>query len=283
MSELFNQTVQPCSTWKHCFWMITAILSVPLGILQTDWFVTRLNHPTDVEVRQMLKEDDEEQQKIRLQYERETRKAPTKGIVFHERFEPNPTRMLTEALAKLKANRELQQAIKNDFGKTFDDLNAVVFPAWETAHHKSVFGLTDFGIAAARDASGQLFAAGFTVRDRHKMPRITDEGVPRVGIDVEAFEDQETLKVSLFHELLHAMNVPKYEPAWYTFALLQHDLAYCDQYRAYVKRFGFKNNRESLVRIGIMLPLLTFGYLLLRLALCVWKRRRQPAVPLMVD
>ena len=252
--------------------MVAAVLSVMIGVLQTEWFVTMLNHPTAAQVQQSIQEDDAEQQKIRRQYE-QTGKACITGIVFHERFEQSARDMLNRALTELKANHELQKTLKNDFGKTFDDVDAVIFPAWQTNHHKAVYGFTEIGLAAARSASAQLFAAGFTIRDRRNKPQVTEDGVPRIGIDLEAFEDNETLKVTLFHELLHAMNVPKHEPPWYTFSLLQNDLAYCDEYRDCIHRFSFKNDREWLVRIGILLPFLALGYLAMRHVRCVWRRR----------
>ncbi|MBC8030939.1 MAG: hypothetical protein H7Z16_12575 [Pyrinomonadaceae bacterium] len=217
-----------------------------------------------------MDEDEAEERKIADQYIKARGKLPTTGILISENFSATSEGMLVKALKDLLDDEALQAAIRQDFGRSFHDVNAIVFPAWEAIHDKAVFGFTDVGRDAALIASRQVFAAGFTVHDRHNQPQATIDGVPRIGIDREALYDQDTVKLTLFHELFHAMNVPKHEPPWYT--VMQNDLVYCDEYRDYVKRFGFKYDRERNIWIVTAIPMLFFLYLLIRHLWWVWLR-----------
>lgn len=161
-----------------------------------------------------------------------------RGIVLESFDGPAQLKVLEEAKTSLLNDETLQAELRNEFGACFRDLNVVVIPAWkmDSVDNNEVLGITIDGWRQATTARGELDVGGFTLRDRPLSASVTVDGRPRIVLNPKAFETAASLRVTLYHELLHAMNIPGFYPWPLTFA--QNDLIYLPRYRAFLRREG---------------------------------------------
>ncbi len=235
------------------FWaiVISCILaaSAVVCVLQTEWFVRRCQRPGGGKrVRLDMAHDGQAQRRRRDEYLKENAVEPPPGIQIHERFNDNEERWIRQEIDGLKSDMRLREELRNQLGFTFDDLHVEVVPAWEmTLMNGEFFGVTPEGWKDADDNRAWGFnVKGLTVRERHgRSRRATDDGRPRIALHPWSFRSRKTLRLALFHELLHSLNVPGYKASSLT--RVQSDLAYLPLYRSYVKRHRLNSSLDDKV------------------------------------
>jgi hypothetical protein len=220
------------------------------GILQTEWFVSLLPRPTVEEIRQHINASRALQKQIADKYRVQIGREPDNSIALSPLFTELQQRELQEAIAFLLRDESLQIDLKNNFGLSFGDVNAVIVPGWAISYENvDLIGITLEGWRAAQSASTDT--QGFTLRDRPGLPQSTVEGRPIIVLNYWAFRSNDTLRLSLFHEMLHAMNVPGYYPS--RLAFTRNDLDYLPQYRDFVSRSGLEGKRDYIIWIVLVL------------------------------
>lgn len=244
--------------WRVYVGISLSAFLVILGIFQTQLFVSFLPQPDIEAIRRHMAEAQEIQKQIATNYYSQIGKDSIRGTGFRTRlFDVKQSRMLEEALNSLQGDEMLQTELKHKFGISFRDLNVVVIPAWQTytTDNNYIVGLTDYGWREARAARVESDVGGFTVRDRPLVNPVTIDGTPRIVLNPEAFRSTKALRLTLFHEMFHAMNVPGYYPSRFTFA--QTDLTYLPEYRNFVKREQLEEFKEfKLWLLAVFIPAL---------------------------
>lgn len=250
-----QQFVKPEASFgvKKC-WLgiILTVILLLSGIVQTQRFVTLLPCPSLEEIREHIKQC----RAIQANQPQET------GIVF-KLFDEETTKKLEATKDSLINDTELQDELQKTFGMSFRELNAVVVPSWKliSKDNNGLVGVTDDGWIEARKAIGEPDVGGITLRNKPNARKWTEDGTPRIVLNTAAFGN---LRLTLFHELLHAMNVPAFYPSPVTFA--QNDLTYLPQYRNFVHRAHLDYWHEPKIWfLAVGVPILILFLLFLRL------------------
>jgi hypothetical protein len=239
--------------------MILSTLVAVLNVVQTEWFVRRYPPPGGMEkVKADMTADRDLQNQHREEYA-ESGKELVQGIAFNSLFTEDQKKALKDVTDSLLNDEHLQDDLKQEFGVSFKDLNAMVIPAWQIHNEGNKFqlGLTDVCWKAAREPAGKLHVGGFTVRDTVKFKgRLTLDGTPRIALNYQAFNSIRDLRLALFHEMLHALNVPGFYPC--PIILTQTDLTYLPEYRSFIKQERLNNSSQeySLWCFLIIMPLI---------------------------
>jgi hypothetical protein len=229
-----------------------------IGILQTQLFVSSLPCPSQDEVHKHIKASQDIQTAISVDYCNKAKRQLDPGITF-KFFNDEQSKRLNSIAASLLEDEQLQSELMQSFGVSFRGLNVVVVPAWhmDTPDNDEPIGITLEGWKEASTSKGGLDVGGAVLRDRPSKQRITIDGRPRIMLNPKAFESTETLRLTLFHELLHAMNIPGFYPSALTFA--QNDLTYLPEYRSFVRRKNLEGwNELRIWTLAVFVPFLIF-------------------------
>lgn len=236
LSRRFTESPQSYRFKRSLFGAILSFLIGVLGIFQTRTFISQLPGLDESYIRQHVT------QCRKLQSVKRNNSTKTKSGIVVELFDTDKQKQaIEEARDSLLKDEELQSVLRDKFGVSFRDLDVVVIPAWkmDTPDNIKQIGITIDGWRQASTAKGETNVGGFTLRDRPTDTKpSTLDGRPRIVINPKAFESEKTLRLIVFHELLHAMNVPGFYPWPLTFA--QNDLTYLKEYRHFVKRAGLE-------------------------------------------
>jgi hypothetical protein len=206
---------------------------------QTEWYASRQKWVDHVSVHREVTADWELQRQLAKRHGTEPGEKPATGIVFPtELFNERQRQALENAKQFLLSDQELQKELNEKFGFSFQDINAVVVPGWQlhNSSNRMLVGLTEISWNALGDLPGDPNVPGFTLRDRDPRLLIAYDGRPRVVLNLAAFHSQNMLRWVLFHELLHAMNIPAHNPPKYV--RLQSDLTYLPLYRSFIRKAG---------------------------------------------
>jgi hypothetical protein len=242
-------------SWLH---LVVTTALVCIGIIQTQWFVSLLPHPSIDTIRDHIAKCQGLQKEARDHCCKESSQPIQSGIIF-KLFSDNQKRHLEAARDILLNDEALDNELRQKFKISLRDLNVVVVPAWQmdTTDNNQLIGISDQGWRDANVAKGEPDVGGCTLRERPGFSAITDDGRPRIVLNPKAFEKDRTIRLTLFHELLHAMNVPGYYPSKLTFA--QNDLTYLPEYRAYVRQHQLDGwYQYNVLLFGVGVPLLLF-------------------------
>lgn len=177
------------------------------------------------------------------------------GISF-ESFEPELERRLQAVVASFLDDPTLNQRLKSRFSRDFRDLDAVVVPSWEVISRQraDLYGITLAGWSHANKARNADYVGAYTLRNRPDEPAVTSDGRPRIILNPSAFQSESALRFTLFHELLHALDIPGADPPWFCFG--QDDLRYLKEYRDEVDRRGWiAPNQVAIWVLAVLLPL----------------------------
>jgi len=244
---------------RNLFGFVLSGLIGLVGVFQTEFFVSLLPSPSNAAIKDHIEKSE------KIQHDQIAKSAkkwgkPQDGIEF-KLFGDAQLKRLQEAKAILFDDNALQSELQNEFGASFHDVNAVVIPSWEmNPDNNELIGITTDGWRQATTAKGEVDVGGFTLRDRPFRTLVTLDGRPRLVLNPKAFESPKMLRLTLFHELLHAMNVPGFYPWPFTFA--QNDLTYLEEYRAYVKREGLEGWHEASIWVlAVLVPWLITAWL----------------------
>lgn len=146
-------------------------------------------------------------------------------------------------LTKLEATRtdilrdgELRQKLQSQFETDLDHVSAVIALSWETDNqgYCEEIGITrQGGWSDFKEATKSCAIGATTIRDRPNVTQRTLDGTPRIVLNPNALAYSNWTKFVVFHEMLHAMNIPAYSlpVAW-----VQTDLTYLEEYRWYVEK-----------------------------------------------
>jgi hypothetical protein len=255
--------------WRAVGLMFLALLICVLCVMQTGWFVVYFA-ASDIEemVRSRMRDDQERQKQLRDEYLRTHPNERKDKFYIHPSFshnykDPNNTNMhrLERAKAGLLADEQLEAELRRKYGVSLRDVQAEVIPGWHVrGANQNLFGFTDEGWRVATKFAGDPDAKGFTVRDGRGARKVTVDGTPRIILNYVAFTvggSDDQLRLTLLHEMLHALNVPKYTPCPLNY--LQSDLLYFPEYRDFLERAGLKEDVQEREPIIWVLALLFFS------------------------
>jgi len=231
VSKHFTESPHHYRFKRALFGAILSFLVGVVGIFQTRTFISQLPGLDESYIRQHVT------QCRKLQTVKQNNSTQEKSGIVVELFDNDKQKKsIEEARDSLLKDEELQSVLREKFGISFRDLDVVIVPAWrmDTPDNIEQIGITIDGWRQASTAKGETNVGGFTLRDRPTDAKPTTlDGRPRIVINPKAFESEKALRLIVFHELLHAMNVPGFYPWPLTFA--QNDLTYLKEYRYFVK------------------------------------------------
>jgi len=166
---------------------------------------------------------------------------PETPIQF-ESFEPEQPELeqrLKNAINSFTQDTTLNGTLRNAFGEDFRDLNVIIIPSWVISSEQKadLYGITLEGWNHIAEARNSAYVGAYTLRNRPSEEKVTKDGRTRIIINPSALQSESALRLTLFHELLHALNIPGRDPPWYGFA--QDDLRYLPEYRDEVWRQGW--------------------------------------------
>jgi hypothetical protein len=250
---------------------LSAILLIG-GIFQTQLFVSFWSYPNNKTIRGHMAECRAIQDKMATQDRQH-------GIIF-QLFDDKVRNNLEATRDALLNDDSLQSELEEKFGMSFRELDVVIVPAWENSpDNNALIGITYDGWKEATKVKGFSDVGGVTIRDKPQLSKRTVDGRPRIVLNPCAFQN---LRLTLFHELLHAMNVPAYYPSSLTFA--QNDLIYLSEYREIVSRERLDEWHEIKIwAFAVGVPALLFWLIVRRFVkLRGWLRQRAQTAGLAV-
>lgn len=209
---------------------------------QTQLYLELQSGPNPDGVQTDMKQAKEKADKLRQ--DAQLIKPPEPFLDFGERHN-----QVVEAKKFVVNNEELEALLKSRFGRSFKDLDVVMVPIWSPKIRDDWVkeaGITDDARwNDVNEAFYQPRAKAVTVRERPHKPQQTVDGIPRLVLKNEAFESTLTLRKTVFHELLHGLNLPGYEykmylPIWgeVNYTVSQDDLCWSPEYRRFVSDAG---------------------------------------------
>jgi hypothetical protein len=230
--------------YRFCFILILLLVGV-FGIFQTQLFVSLMDRPSLGDIKRQMDVSEHRQREIAARYQQRTGKKPVDELHISGKplFSEIQYRAIDEAAKSLMEDDDTLPYFKT----SLKQVRAVIFPAWMIDKPKDyeAFGITPDGASHAPAVAGDPLIHAFTLRDRDPVDQpheVTVDGTPRIALNLSAFESKETLRLTIFHELLHAGNVPGYDASRFT--VLQNDLTYLPEYRGYIAREGLEGWRE---------------------------------------
>ncbi len=256
------------------FWWLSVRIAIPLaaafvGFCQTSYFGRFLPGYDHAAIVSHIKSCQALQQN-----------KLSKGIAF-EGFDnqiehSQLTIRLQAAVHSFSDDVALNEMLKHQFGEDLNDLNAVIVPSWEITSQEraDLYEITLAGWSYANKARDADYVGAYTLRNRPDEPPVTRDGRPRIILNPSAFQSESALRFTLFHELLHALNIPGRDPPWFCFG--QDDLRYLKEYRDEVDRRGWiALNQVAIWVLAVLLPL-GIGNAQIIYAYAYLKARRQP-------
>jgi hypothetical protein len=224
-----------------------------LGFCQTQLFVKLTTSPRMLDEYKLQMEASRERQ---LAIARAAGKERPHGLASSPLFFEWQRKAIRITFEEMKSNEDLNSELARGLdGVSLRDVSAEVLPEWEVRQTSDAakFGLTEEARRAfiRHDIPFQL---GYTLRDTEVGPPVTLDGTPKIILGPQAFVNEQTLRRILFHELLHALNVPSYRPS--PIAILQDDLAYLPVYRRIVSEEGLDAQVDYFIWFAaVLLPL----------------------------
>lgn len=225
------------------------------GLRQTEWAISRFfTRPGGIDrIRLQMKADQDIQLKRNKNYcaDPQAKRKPCvpmgkkdgEGIqVLKDLFSKRQQAQLDLAIRHLLSNEAARKALEERFGTSLHELDAVIIPAGDILIEEldEDLGITPITREMYRDAVGDPDYDAFTARDHADAEGFTDDGRPRIILNQSVFGTQQRLKRQLFHEALHALNVPKHDVSH-----IRHDLFYLQEYREAAKLFGREDKDED--------------------------------------
>jgi hypothetical protein len=230
------------------------------GFAQTEKFVSLLPHPSKAEIRASMEKATAEQRQIMARYGYVDGQEPHATRMVSNLFTDEDEKRVHIALYNLLRDEKLNEPLRHGLGVRLRNVTAVIVPY---GYDAAQLGLTEDG-RRLLTSTGELNLSGMTIRDVDSARQLTSDGRPRIILFDTAFYSEKTLRLTLFHELLHASNVPGHTLSPFTF--LQDDLTYLPEYRFALKERGFRKWNEFYIWLfGVVLPLVYAGYCAFRL------------------
>jgi len=228
-------------------WLLLGVLvSLFLGIfcfMQTEQFVSLMPRPSDQEVRQHI----ESSKTIQAEVKKKANKPEPLENPEYLYFSKRQVELLDDARKFLLNDPELNEIVEKRFLGSLKDQQIVIAPFWETDNqgYSEVLGLTkDFGWSDFEEAYNDCHVGATTIREKPQTNhQKTLDGRPRIILKATAFESKRSIRLALFHEMLHAVNIPGYEYkpelpliGKIKVTLTQTDLTYLAEYRLFARK-----------------------------------------------
>jgi hypothetical protein len=253
---------------KALFKLLVVFVFTLVGVMQTERFVSFYLATEPAEVDREI----ERCTKYQSRHGNSTREKQIEVIMFEE--SQTQLKLVQDARDDLLSDEELQKEIKDRFGVSFREIGVVILPSWKIffQNNNERAGITLEGWKIAKPTVGSPFVRGFTLHDQPGAPQRTKDERARIVLNAKAFQSAGTMRLTLLHELLHAINVPGRDPWPPSFA--QNDLTYLPEYRALVKKKGLDGWDESLIwLLAVVAPGLIFVFLARRIWIMSQVRR----------
>lgn len=240
----YEETERRQKFWRSLLLMLLVGLLCAFLVAQTEWYVSLPGPPGGVEqMRRRMEADWEAQRLIGDRYREEKRKEPVRGLVFDSLFGKANLLRLERAKQSLLSDRIFEAEFKRKYGVSLQDVNALVISDLHISNpdNKMRFGFMELGWRECRKINGSLNVGGYTVRDT-VVRQMTEDGTPRIILSLKAFSSDAKLRQVLFHEMLHALNVPGHHPSRFNFK--RSDLVYLPEYREFLERAKLRNDES---------------------------------------
>lgn len=155
-----------------------------------------------------------------------------------------------KALSFVLADNELDQKLKAQFETSVRNVKVVVAPIWtrDDPDYLEKNGITFDGEVDVDKSSKSCDIGAATVRDKFGVPQKTADGIPRIVLNPNALADESWTRHVVFHEMMHAMNLPGY---YAPVALVQTDLTYLPEYCWFVGKAKLGSFSEKVCRFFI--------------------------------
>lgn len=235
--DYFAHFIKPPSIHPF-YWWISIVSSLLFAIgcfFQTETFLTLFSAPSNDSLRKHILESRSMQDYIKRSAPGDTKRTPGVQTKFLANY---LVERVDEQIKSLKNDPELQSQLTNALGVSFADVDVDILPSWEIERLSiKEVGLTPEGFQQTLKGPTD-FLSGLTIRDKPGQPQVTLDGVPKIVLRPGAFASTRELRLTLFHELLHALNIPGYQPTKLNRAC--DDLVYFGLYRSYVNQSGLQ-------------------------------------------
>ncbi|HEY0761058.1 MAG TPA: hypothetical protein VGD61_01670 [Pyrinomonadaceae bacterium] len=155
-----------------------------------------------------------------------------------------------KALNFVLADNELDQTLKAQFETSVRNVKVVVAPIWtrDDPDYLKKNGITLDGEVDVDKSSKSCDIGAATVRDKFGGPQKTADGIPRIVFNPNALADESWTRRVVFHEMMHAMNLPGY---YAPFGRAQTDLTYLPEYCWFVGKAKLGSFSEKVCRFFI--------------------------------
>lgn len=220
--------------WNFCGTLAFLIIAI-LVWMQTESYVKAVRlfngGPTHEELRQHITESNKIQSDLAAKNGKHLRPGFT--YLYVEEDDRNE---LEKTRTEILSDSELHQKLQDQFKTNLNNVGALVTLSWETDNqgYCEQIGITrQGGWNDFKEATKSCAIGATTIRDRPGVTQRTLDGTPRIVLNPNALAYSNWTRFVVFHEMLHAMNIPAYSPrlAW-----VQTDLTYLEEYRWYVDK-----------------------------------------------
>jgi hypothetical protein len=222
-----------------------AFLTITLLVwMQTESYIRAVrtfSGPTYLELKAHMADSTAIQTNLAVTKNSEARGTSRFSYVFVDDLDQQK---LEQARQTIVGDAYLRQALNDQFGTSLDGVKAVITLSWEadSIGYAESIGITrEGGWSDLQEAKYSCAIGATTIRDRPGVSQRTVDGTPRIILNPNALAYASWTQFVVAHEMFHAMNIPAYSP---TFAWIQTDLVYLEEYRSYVDRhkLGTWNN-----------------------------------------
>jgi hypothetical protein len=218
--------------WVYlCGALLTAAIATGCW-MQTDYFVTLFDFPSYDLLRSHMAKSQQIQASIAKKSKSDTSQSAT--YLF---FSDSQKAQLEDARRFILSDPELEKKLKDRFGTSLKDVHTVIAPSWETDNkgYCTLLGITEEGgWSDFQQAARSCEIGATTIRDKPDEGERTVDGRPRIVLNMNAVASTSWTRLVVFHEMLHAMNIPGFKPT--RLARVQTDLTYLPEYRWFVAK-----------------------------------------------
>jgi hypothetical protein len=227
--------------WLYLLGAFVTASAAVLCWMQTASFIRLLDRPTYDSLRMHIKES----QLVQTQVAKQSKlPRPAQPITYLD-LSADETARLENARNFILGDKELESRLQAHFGTSLKDVRAVIAPSWKLDNqgYCEVLGITrDGGWSEFRQARGSDTIGATTIRDKPGSSPRTIDGTPRIILNANALGEVSWTRLVIFHELLHAMNIPGYKAS--RWARAQTDLAYLPEYTWFIQKVGLWNTDD---------------------------------------
>lgn len=176
-------------------------------------------------------------------------KEPDRNVQYLD-FTTKEKANVRNALIFVLTDGDLDRKLKDQFETSLRDVKVVVAPIWkrDDPDYLKKNGITLEGEEDVDKSSKSCDIGAATVRDKVGVKQKTVDGIPRIVFNPNALADESWTRRVVFHEMMHAMNLPGY---YAPFGRAQTDLTYLPEYCWFVGKAKLGSFSEKVCRFFI--------------------------------